>query len=132
MERDVDAAAQILVERLTLLHDPEHLEVTIVFDGRGGVMQKTYDPIRLPCVLYSPSGVSADALIEQMLSRAPRPDDFTVATRDNAIALSAHAARAHVITPADLAEWVKREHTAATRNIGRIHKGGGDFGNRLF
>jgi hypothetical protein len=129
LSRDIDAAAELLVSRLAILHDPEACEVTIVFDGRGDRIDFAQPPGgKLPCVMYSPAGRSADALIEQIVYNAPDGGAFTVATRDNALCLSAVTRGAHVISPEALLEWLDRE---GAKTMPR-DKRSDSFGNRLF
>lgn len=131
--RDIDAAAAILVERLTPLHDPDQCEVTIVFDGRGSVAETVREAPSLPCVIYSPSGTSADAIIEQIVARAPDPNAFTVVSRDNALCLSVYAGGANVISPDDLLERLHRESSDAARRIaGNNQTGSHHFGSHPF
>ena len=132
--RDIDAAAMLLVERLAVLHDGAECEVTIVFDGRGEKEEIQRDKAgKLPCVIYSPAGVSADAIIEQIVARAPNADDFTVASRDNALVLSVHTYGGHTLRPEELAERVEREKKQLARTVvRRVRENGRDFGNKLF
>jgi len=88
LDRDLDSAAAIMTGILAILHDPEKCEVTVVFDGRGDrveIQQEREGAI--PCVIYAPVGKTADAIIEEILNRAPDAEAFTVATRDNALTL---------------------------------------------
>jgi hypothetical protein len=134
VRRDPDMAAGRLAERLRVLHDAEGYEVTVIFDGRGAKMETapTQNPGEL-CVLYSPTGSSADALIEQIVYRAPDATLFTVASRDNMIRAAVMASGARTITPDELLEWVQkaeRRQSQALRERTRKHDRG--FGNRLF
>lgn len=133
MARNPDAAAARLVETLRVLHD-DMLEVTVVFDGRGSRVERsaTHNPGEL-CVLYSAAGSSADAVIEQIVCRAPKADLFTVASRDNMVRETVSALGARAITPEDLADWVdRRERQLARAVAAHNQKQARDFGNRLF
>ena len=132
LARDIDAAAAFLVEKLAVLHDPESCEVTIVFDGRGERTETVSGGGALPCVIYASSGRTADALIEQIVAKAPDPRLFTIATRDNAITLSVHTRGATVIGPEALADWVDRQRAQVERTVVRKAGSDGKFGNRLF
>ncbi len=134
LSRDLDAAAAQLAASLSILHDGESSELTIVFDGKGE-RADTSNPggPKAPCIIYSPAGLSADAIIEQIVSRAPEPDCFTVATRDNALRLSVFARGAHVISPEELLEWQEREQRSIGRELGeQRRKNDHKFGNKLF
>jgi predicted RNA-binding protein with PIN domain len=129
----VDSAALFLTERLAVLHDVDSCEVTIVFDGKGERVELLrHGGEAAPCVIYAPAGVSADAIIEQIVSRAPDADDFTVASRDNALCLSVYARGAHVISPDELLDMVKREQRAMGKDLRwRKQQSDRDFGNRM-
>lgn len=131
--RDPNLAAAQLVERLRVLHDAEGFQVTVIFDGKGQKTEAsaTQNPGEL-CVLYSPAGLSADALIEQIIYRAPDASLFTVATRDNMIRDAASCSGARSITPAELLEWVENAERRQSRGIlARSQKSSRSFGNRL-
>ena len=134
LERDLDSAAAFLASMLTALHDPDKCEVTVVFDGKGDrvEIQRERD-MALPCVIYAPIGKTADAIIEEIINRAPDAEAFTVATRDNALTLSAHTCGAHVVTPDELSEWVRREKRIVERTVLRKSRDSDSrFGNKLF
>jgi len=132
LSRDVDAAAALLVEKLAVLHDPESCEVTIVFDGREERAESVSGGGALPFVIYAHKGLTADAVIERIVEKAPDAKLFTIATRDNAIVLSAHTRGATVIGPDALADWADRQRAQVERTVGRKVKSGGNFGNRIF
>ena len=134
MERDIDTAASMLAGIVAVLHDPEKCEVTVVFDGRSDRVdiQRSAKMVA-PCVIYAPAGKTADAIIEQIVANAPDAEAFTVATRDNALSLSVYSRNAHVITPDELLEWVRREHKEVERTIlKRARATDAGFGNKLF
>jgi predicted RNA-binding protein with PIN domain len=134
LDRDIDSAASVLTGMLAVLHDQEKCEVTVVFDGKGDRVEIQREPnMAIPCVIYAPAGKTADAVIEEILSHAPNADDFTIATRDNALTLSAHTRAAHVVTPDELYEWVRRERKSIERTVLRkARDSDSKFGNRLF
>jgi len=132
LPHDVDAAAALLVERLAVLHDGTSCEVTIVFDGRGERAESVSGGGALPFVIYAQEGRTADAVIEQIVARAPDAKHFTIATRDNAITLSVHTRGATVIGPDALADWVDRQKAQVERTVVRKLRSDGKFGNRLF
>lgn len=132
LSRDIDAAAAFLTEKLAVLHDPESCEVTIVFDGSGERVESVSGGGSLPFVIYAHRGLTADAVIEQIVEKAPDAKLFTIATRDNAIVLSAHTRGATVIGPDALADWAERQRAQVERTVVRKVKSNGSFGNRLF
>ena len=134
MRKDPDIAAARLVERLRVLHDSEGYEVTVIFDGKG--LKTAAPPTQNPgelCVLYSPSGLSADALIERIVFKAPDASLFTVASRDNMIRDAVICSGARAIDPAELLEWVDAAERRQSRKLGdQSRKADRSFGNRLF
>jgi len=109
LNRDAAGTCDQFVETVRVIHDIDHWSVTVVFDGRG----KTVD-IQHPgevatfAVLYAPSDLSADGLIEQIVRNAAAPSRFTVVSRDNLIAESIRASGGFALRPDDLWEWVNR------------------------
>lgn len=134
LPRDLDAAAELLVERLTVLHDPVRFEVTVVFDGKGDRTEIVNDgsgPV--PGVIYAKIGRSADAVIEEIVARAPDPSAFTVVSRDNALGSSSFSSGAQVMGPDALLSLVRREQRSIDSDTAsRKNEADKKFGNRLF
>ena len=110
-----DVARAQLVERLLVLHDFERLRVSVVFDGRGADIA-IERPTRHTTfsVLYTPGGMTADDLIEQLAVQSAKPADVWVATADQAERDTVEARGVQVLTPEQLAEWVERVGRAQT------------------
>lgn len=134
LPRDIDAAAELLVERLAILHDSKRFEVTVVFDGRQDRTEVVNDgKSSIPCVIYAKLGKSADAVIEEIVAKAPDASAFTVVSRDGALGNSAFSSGAHVISPDALLEWVSSELRKLASNLAaRKYKSDKNFGNKLF
>lgn len=109
MKRDRDAARSQLITRAGAIHDSEEVRVTIVFDGRGEELT-VERPSGRPTfsVLYTPSSVTADDVIERLVAQSAEPASCVVATADHGEAETARSSGATVITPADLESWVAR------------------------
>jgi predicted RNA-binding protein with PIN domain len=109
LRRDRDAARAQLVRRVTVIHDAEAVRVTIVFDGRGPelVIERPTQQESLT-VLFTPSKLTADDVIEQLIARAADPAACEVATADLAERRTAEGLGASVLTPEDLAAWCAR------------------------
>jgi predicted RNA-binding protein with PIN domain len=134
LPRDIDAAAELLVERLAVLHDPERFEVTVVFDGKSDRTEIVSDGSgSIPGVIYAKSGRSADAVIEEIVAKAPDPSAFTVVSRDNALGTSTFSSGAQVIGPDALLDMVRRERRSIAADSA-VRKSDADkkFGNRIF
>lgn len=106
---DRDAARAQLTQRVAAIHDVEQVRVTIVHDGRGGELmverpsrQTTFS------VVYTPTSMTADDVIEQMVANAADPSMCMVATEDRAERETVAAAGAAVLRAEDLRVWVER------------------------
>lgn len=109
LKRDRDAARASLSQRVRVLHDTEHLRVTIVFDGRGSelVIERPSDHPTFTH-LYTPTGTTADDVIEQLVGNAENASACIVATDDRAERQTVEALGAAGLSSADLAAWVGR------------------------
>ncbi len=82
IRQDLQKARRILVRRLTDYLGDRRVQVTLVFDGRGGLTDVDVEiPGKLQ-VLYSAAGQTADELIVGMLERSDSPRRFIVVTSD--------------------------------------------------
>jgi predicted RNA-binding protein with PIN domain len=120
LRRDRDAARSQLVQRLATIHDAEAVRVTAVFDGRGPELvverpsqQETF------IVLFTPSKLTADDVIEQLVARAAEPDTCHVATGDQAERRTVEAFGASWVAPDELAAWCER----AEQRVGALTAG---------
>ena len=76
-------ARVLLVERLVSYVDQKRLRVTIVFDGRGMLLDaESIIPGKLQ-ILFSRGHQSADELIISTLEEAANPREYLVVTSDN-------------------------------------------------
>lgn len=104
-----DVARAQLVERVRVLHDFERMRVSVVFDGRGAdIAIERPTPHATFSVLYTPGGMTADDLIEQLAVQSPKPADVFVATADQSERDTVEAGGVQVVTPEQLAEWIER------------------------
>lgn len=118
--RDSAAAAGMLTARVEpLLRDGRHL-VTIVFDGRGSSPDiEALSPDDSFNLIYTSSGTTADAFIERAVGAVSDPENFTVATADQALRMAVFAMGAEVMSPENLARWIDR---ASRTDGGRVEK----------
>jgi len=70
-----------LVRLLEVAASPLADRVTVVFDGQGDVIQQDIRSSLIE-VLFAPTHLTADSVIERMVSSAEKPDDITVVTND--------------------------------------------------
>lgn len=114
------AARDYLAAEVRVLHDREGLRVTLVFDGKGEKveLERPYEDLTFS-FLYAPSGLSADAVIEQLVSGAGDPSQCLVITQDSLERETLQVAGATVMGPDDLAAWVRQ---AEGRLAGELQK----------
>jgi len=116
--RDRNAARIKLSQAVQVLHDAEGWRVTVVFDGRGTAItieQPGGDPTFAH--LFTPSGLTGDDVIEQLVGNAADPKACTVATADRAEQQTVAALGAAWCSPDDLLIWCDR---AASRQAQRL------------
>ncbi|HWA08351.1 MAG TPA: NYN domain-containing protein [Opitutaceae bacterium] len=123
LRRDRDAARSQLVRRVGAIHDGEQVRVTVVFDGRGEELvierpsaQPTFS------VLHTPSSLTADDVIEQLVAKAADPSACVVATGDHGERETVSAAGAQVVTPEDLEAWVGRAEARQSTRVGELQR----------
>jgi predicted RNA-binding protein with PIN domain len=101
----MERARRELLARLRRYLSGKDVQVTVVFDGVGGMEDaEAVIPGRLQ-VLYSASGQTADEVIVGALHTHPNPREYIVVTGDIAdIGRSVAAVGASVMSPADFLE----------------------------
>jgi len=92
-------ARRALIDRLARYLEDKRLQLTVVFDGHGGIADVDVEiPGKLQ-VLFSPAGQTADDLILDVLEDSSNPRRYIVVTSDVAdIGRSAGAMGAEVIS----------------------------------
>ena len=120
MKVDYDAACTRLVEAMRVIHDVEHIQVTVVFDGQG-----TVNDLSNPgeddgfTVIYTAKDKTADAVIEHMALRAAKTGPVIVGSRDNLLTQSVAASGGDVCSPGALREW---HASCASRQVSSLRK----------
>ena len=125
VKRDRDAARSGLVGRLAAIHDAGETRVTVVFDGRGDELIVEHpSEAKTFSVIYTPSSLTADDVIEQMVANSAAPASCVVATDDQAERETVTAAGASAIRPEELDAWTRRaagRQTAAVKALRRAN-----------
>lgn len=118
--RDRDAARSLLVQRVGAIHDAESLRVTVVIDGRGReiVVEHPSGQATLS-VIHTPSSLTADDVIEQMVGRSADPSSCEVATGDQAERSTIEATGAVWVRPADLLRRVERAESRLSSQVAK-------------
>ncbi len=116
LRRDRSAARAHLARAVASIHDAEGVRVTLVFDGRGTELTTEQPGAAATFAIVStPSGTTADDVIEQLVGAARVPENCVVATGDQAVRETVTALGAAWVSPEDLAAW-------GARAEGRLHK----------
>lgn len=123
MKSDREVARSQLTQRLVAIHDAEQTRVTLVFDGRGDelVVERPLGHLTFS-VLYTPSSLTADDVIEQLIGRAVDPALCLVATGDQAERQTVEASGAVCVSPMDLASWVERAEARLTATVAGVNR----------
>jgi hypothetical protein len=105
---DIQTARQRLVrlaENTALRMAPQ---TTIVFDGREASNDDSLTSKHLE-VFFSPGNLSADTVIERLVSKFPRPEKILVITSDHAEHATVSSAGAQVMSSQEFAAQCKRD-----------------------
>lgn len=115
-----EVARDRLVAAMRPIHDAERIRVSVVFDGRGAAIaiERPGDEATFS-VLYTPAGMTADDLIEQLVAQTQPASLATVATGDAAERRTVEALGAAVVSPEQLAEWVARSGAGQSAAVER-------------
>lgn len=104
-ERNGSAHAR-LIKILECYQDFSDERVVLVFDGRGNRINEERNPDSIQ-VIYSSSGMTADAVIERLATANARKFDIVVATNDLAIQDAVAAAGGRGISAEALRDLVE-------------------------
>jgi uncharacterized protein len=123
LKRDRDAARAQLIQRLGALHDADSLCVTVVIDGRGReIVIEHPSQLTTFTVVYTPSSLTADDVIEQMVGRSPDPSLCEVATGDQAERNTIEATGAVWVPPADLLVRLERAEQRLSSKVAGLNR----------
>jgi len=123
LKRDRDAARSQLIQRLATLHDAESMRVTLVIDGRGSEIVVEHPSKQATfAVVYTPSSLTADDVIEQMVGRSSDPSLCEVATGDQAERNTIEATGAVWLPPADLLARVERAEQRISSRVAGLNR----------
>jgi predicted RNA-binding protein with PIN domain len=125
MKRSPESARLQVISAGILIHDIEHISVSVVFDGKGDEVGVERPGCDAECaVLYAPDSMTADDLIEQIVGSSDRPQQFVVATGDRMERETVAALGAECVSPTYLKEWVDRcrnRQSADVKKRSRYH-----------
>ncbi|MFT3870576.1 MAG: NYN domain-containing protein [Nibricoccus sp.] len=109
LRRERDVAREKLLQIVRILHDAEQVRLTVVFDGRGSelVVEHPGDATTFSLV-FTPTGMTADDAIEQLVGKAADAAVCLVATDDCAERQTIEAVGATGLSAEELRAWVTR------------------------
>jgi len=123
LKRDRNAARSQLVRRLGAVHDAESVRVTLVVDGRGReIVIEHPSQLATFAVVYTPSSLTADDVIEQMVGRSADPSLCEVATGDQAERNTIEATGATWVPTADLLARVERAEQRVSSKVSGLNR----------
>jgi uncharacterized protein len=123
MKRDRDAARAQLIQRMGSVHDAESIRVTVVIDGRGSeIVIEHPDGQDTFTVIYTPSSLTADDVIEQMVGRSVDAAMCEVATCDQAERNTIEATGAVWVPVADLEARMARAEQRLSAKVGDLNR----------
>lgn len=132
LRRGWEAARAPVVAAGRLIHDVEQARVSIVFDGSRPHAAREETASETFQVLFAPAGLTADTVIERIVTRTPEATRCTVVTHDQLLAQTVLAAGGNHLTPEFLAQWVAQcEQRQSQQLQRRQRRSDADFGTRL-
>ncbi len=105
--KSLDSARDQLAERVVSIHDAEGVHTVLILDSRSEALtidhpfgKKTFE------FVYAPARLSADGVIERLLTRVAESANVTVASNDAMVRESARVNGAIAISANDLIDWI--------------------------
>jgi len=124
---DLQTARQRLVRRIERAAPEMAPRITVVFDGREGGRDASFDAPHLE-VLFSPASHTADAVIERMVADSKKPDRICVVTSDRIEDQIVSAAGATVLSCLAFTSWCD---AAESSSVPRLTKKASKIGSTL-
>lgn len=116
--KDANAARAMVVDIVRVWHDVMAWRVSVIFDGRGSQVSVAHPTEEATfSVAYSPTGMTADSLIEQWVAGSRVASDCVVATADRALKETLHAMGAATIGSRELRAWLDRAEARVRRKL---------------
>lgn len=131
MRDSMESAQAHVVAAGLVIHDTDHLRVTVVFDGKGDQISSESVSDHSNClIVFAPSSMTADDLIEQLVGASEHPGNVTVATGDRLERETVSSLGGEVISPRNLEAWVERCRDKQSRRV-RNRSSRNDWNNPL-
>ncbi len=107
--------------------------MSLVFDGKGEeITVERPSKLLTFSLLYTPEGMTADDLIEQMVGQSKNPVDFLVVTQDNHERMTVESSGGMTMSPDELDRWIQRCRVKQTARVSKIsNQVKEEWGNRI-
>ncbi len=122
-DRNIETARSQLIEKVQIIHDFEGIRTTLVFDGKGSEVsiERPYIDLTFSTV-FTPSSMTADDLMEQMINKSKFPNEIIVVSHDNLLCETSSAIGAQTMSPEYLKNWVSNCEKRQTDFLVRYNK----------
>jgi len=110
------AARDELIRQMTSYQDVTTERVVLVFDGQGETTKTEHEDDGIQ-ILYSPSGITADQIIERLAGKYAHNRRLTVASRDRGVLDTCSSFGANAISARALYELLERAKRELSRRI---------------
>lgn len=131
MRDSMESAQAHIVSAGLVIHDTEHIRVTVVFDGKGEKITTEPASEGSNClIVFAPASMTADDLIEQLVGASENPGGIVVATGDRLERETVTSLGGEVISPSNFEAWVERCRSIQTRRV-QNRSSQGDWNNPL-
>ena len=124
----LESARQLLVRKVERCLDGLAERATIVFDGKGGRAEQALATLPQIEILFAPGHLTADTVIERLVTAASEPERIRVVTSDRAERQTVSAAGADSMSCGDFLDYFQRcTQAPRARNRGGAKSTLGDF-----
>ena len=125
LNKDLDNVRNRLAERVSAIHDAEGVHTVLALDSNRTSLEVEY-PFGKKSFefVYAPARLSADGVIEQLLTRVKDPANVTVASNDAMVRECARVNKAISITAQELFDWASSCEQRLLRDAEQRRKAG--------
>lgn len=108
MTGQLDAARDQLAELVRPIHDAEGVRVALILDSRNERLEVEHPyEVKTFEFLYAPASLTADGVIERIVSRARDAGRVSVVSNDNMVREAIRASGAMALRPEELFRWAE-------------------------
>ena len=106
MQGNIDLARDKLAKFAREIHDAEGVRVALILDSKSEKLQVEYpyESKRFEFI-YAPNALTADGVIERIVSRVKQPELVSVVSNDNMVREATRSSGAIALRPEDFFDW---------------------------